>query len=40
MQFLSVFRNITKIADFRWKVADVSKTQMVCHVIYIFLDIL
>ena len=28
--------NITKVADFRWKKADVSRTQEMCHVIYVF----
>ena len=36
MQSLSVFRDITKVADFRWKNADVSRTQGVCHTIYAF----
>ena len=30
------FPDILKIADFRWKNADVSRTQGVCHVIHIF----
>ena len=37
MQFLSAFPATTKIAYFWWKKADVSRTQGVCHVIYIFL---
>ena len=36
MQSLSVFLNITKIADFWVKNADVTRTQGVCHVIYTF----
>ena len=36
MQYIYVFLDITKIADFQWKNADVSRTQGVCHVIYIF----
>ena len=36
MQFISVFLNIAKFADFRRKTADVSRTYAVCHVIYIF----
>ena len=36
MQSISVFLDITKFADFRWKNADVSRTQGVCHVIDIF----
>ena len=29
------FGHITKFADFRWKNADVSRIQGVCHVIHI-----
>ena len=36
VQSMSVFLDITKFADFRWKNADVSRTQGVCHVIHIF----
>ena len=36
MKYLSVFLDITKSTDFRWKNADVSRTQKVCHVIYLF----
>ena len=36
MQSISVFLDIAKFADFRWKNADVSRTQEVCHVISIF----
>ena len=36
MQSIPVFPGITKIADFCWQNADVSKTQGVCHVIYVF----
>ena len=35
MQSLSVFLDIAKFADFRWKNTDVSRTQGVCHVIHI-----
>ena len=35
MQSISVFLDITKVADFRSKNADLSRTQGVCHVIYI-----
>ena len=35
MQSISVFLGIAKFADFRWK-NTVSRTQVVCHVIYIF----
>ena len=31
-----VFPDITKIADFQWKNADVSRTQVICNVIYVF----
>ena len=27
-----------KVANFRWKNADVSKTQGICHVIYMFFE--
>ena len=33
---LYVFPYIAKFADFRWKIADVSGTQKVCHVTHIF----
>ena len=33
---MSVFLDITKVADSRWKNADGSRTQGACHVIYIF----
>ena len=36
MQFIPVFLDIEKFADFRSKIADVSGTQGVCHVIHIF----
>ena len=36
MQSRAVFLDIAKVADFRWKNADVSRTQNVCHVIYFF----
>ena len=36
MQSISVFLAIAKFDDFRWKNADVNRTQGVCHVIYIF----
>ena len=36
MQSTSVFLGIAKFADFRWKNADVSGTQLVCQVIYVF----
>ena len=36
MQSISIFLDITKSADFRWQNADVSRTQGVCHMVYIF----
>ena len=36
MESISVFLDIAKFADFRLKNADVSRTQGMCHVIYIF----
>ena len=30
---MSVFLDITKVADFQWKNADVSRTQEACHII-------
>ena len=36
MQSLSAFLDITKVADFRWKNADVSKTQEVSRDLYVF----
>ena len=33
---LSVFLDTKEVIDFRWKNADVSRTQEVCHVIYIY----
>ena len=39
MQSISVFLDVTKFADFWWKRADVSRTQMMYHVIYIFSDL-
>ena len=38
MQSIPVFPNITKIANFWLKNADVSRTQGVCHVIYVFFE--
>ena len=38
MQSITVFLDITKIAYFWWKNADVIRTQGVCHVIYVFPD--
>ena len=40
MQSISVFLDIAKLGDFQWKIVDVSRTQDVCHVIYIFLDLI
>ena len=39
MQSIHVFLDIAKFADFQGKTADVSRTQGMCHVIYIFLDL-
>ena len=36
MQSISVFLDIRKVVDFRWKSADVSRTQEVCCLIYMF----
>ena len=36
IQSAFAFLEITKLADFHWKNADVSRTQGVCLVIYIF----
>ena len=36
MQFISVFPDIAKFADFQWKNVDVGRTQGVCYVIHIF----
>ena len=36
MQSISIFLDIIKFADFRWKNPDVSKIQGVCHVSGIF----
>ena len=36
MQSISVSLDKTKVADFRLKNADISRTQVVFHVIYIF----
>ena len=36
MEPLYVFLAIAKFADFRWKNADVSRTQGLCHVIHLF----
>ena len=37
MQSIPAYLDITKLTDFRWKNTDVSGTQEVCDVIYIFL---
>ena len=36
MQSMLVIPDILKFVDFRLKKADVSRTQVVCHVIYVF----
>ena len=35
---ISAFLVITKVADFRWRNADVRRTQRVCNMIYILLE--
>ena len=35
MQSISVFLDIAKLADFWRKYADVSRTQCLCHVVFI-----
>ena len=35
-RFKNLEADITKIADFRWKSADVSRIQEVYHMIYVF----
>ena len=37
MTSILVFPDLTKIHDFRWKNANVTRNQEVCHVIYAFL---
>ena len=36
IQSVSVFLDTAKFGGFRWKNADVSKTQGVCHMIHLF----
>ena len=36
VQSIFLFLDITKVADFWWKNADISRSQGVCHMIYIF----
>ena len=38
MQSKSVFLDVAEFASFRWKYADISRTQGVCHVIYMFFE--
>ena len=33
------FLDITEVSDLQWKNIDVSRTQWVCHVIYIYIYI-
>ena len=40
MQFLSVFPDITNTVYFQRKNAGISRTHVVCHVIYIFLGLI
>ena len=35
-RFKNLEADVTKIADFRWKSADVSRTQEEYHMIYVF----
>ena len=36
MQSISAFLDTTKVADFRWKHAEIRRAQVVCHMIYLF----
>ena len=36
LQSISVFSDIAKFADFRWKYVDISTIQGVCHVTHIY----
>ena len=36
MHSIHVFPDILRVADLRWKNTDVSRTQGVCQVIYVF----
>ena len=36
MESISVFGDIKKATEIRWKYTDVSRTQGVCHTIYMF----
>ena len=38
MQYISLFLDITKFDDLRWKNADVSRTQGGCHMIHKFFE--
>ena len=40
MQSISVFLDMAKFADFQWKNPIVKGAQGLCHVIYVFLDLL
>ena len=40
MQSITVFLDFTKVAGFRGKNPGVSRTQEMCNMIYIFLDLL
>ena len=37
MQSVTVFLDIAKFDDYRWKKADVSGTQGMCHVMHFFI---
>ena len=36
MQTITVFLDVTKITDLQWKNVDVSRTQVLFHMIYMF----
>ena len=38
MQPISAFLDVTKTADFWWKNSDVSRTEGLCHMIYVFFE--
>ena len=40
MQSITVFLDITKIADLGQKNVDISRSQGLCHVMYLFFDLI
>ena len=38
MQPISAFLDVTKITDFWWKNSNVSRTEGLCHMIYMFFE--